>query len=1008
MLRSILYWVFTWLVCYASEAQVNGLTWHGLGIEDGLSQATNAFVYKDSRGFVWISSIAGLNRYDGTSIKVYMPNEDDPASMLGENIQSEFYEDANGDIWFATHDGINKYNWNQDCFDHYQIRNSDDDRDGIFQEGYYIFYLDPQQYLWLLVEDNYMFTFHIPTGEMTFKGIVKKNSVRCLPITDPSGNITSILLRGRDWPGINVVDIKPNRVMSQPRILSTSEHIQRNNIKPVLAEGDTTVWFLTPNALIQYSFINGNSASYPMSESESMIRLNDSIFLIGNLDGGLKTFNRRKLSFINEQHNTGPRSYSGGFQKINYMTQDRNGTIWLSTNGVGLHYAHPEKNKFGFIQFSDHIPFKTEIFPVKIYEHEPGQLLCFTTTDGVLEINLQPNVTVKPFEQLQELKRYKTKTVTLDTEGRYWISTWSGTFVYKPSSNELIRATDSLTLAISSYANPNGQVYFTSTSTGLWQGGFDQSGNPTYNLVGSVPPDQRYMPVLLDHKNRIWLNENVKAFKVYDPVTFDQIANIPINGICEAMALTDDQQSIFIATSTGLYEIEEKTLKLRKSYTQQTGLPAIGVNSILKDKNHKFWLGHTMGIASFNPQNGQAKAYGWEDGLPTTEFQPASCIMKNGLFCFASIGGIATFYPDSVREIRTSAIPQITGLQLNDKEPEIEIVCEKTGNTHFPEIENLTFPYRYNTISFRIHSLEYSAPETNSLRYTMEGLDKDFIIEKNGSRIRYPQMPPGEYAFFLYASNSDGIENSIPRILHIEIKSPYYRTLWFRTLVALLVFSIVAYIVYLRFSKKLELQNLRLKLYENLHDDVGSRLTAIVLSAEDLEQNENISHPKIKAISKIARSIVGNMRRLVWAIDPVNDKMMSIVQKINHDKSLILDDRIEFSIDVDESLKNLVLPGEIRYQISSVCNEAFTNISKYAQASKVTVQLKKEHKAIKLMVIDDGKGFDPEEKSKNTLEGSGYGMANMKRRASRAGGVFNIYSSPGQGTRIEFIFPFNV
>ena len=1008
MLRSIFYISFFWLACHAAISQENGFTWHELGIDDGLSQATNAFVYKDSRGFVWISSIAGLNRYDGSSLKVYMPDENDPSSMLGENIQSDFFEDNHGDIWFTTHDAINKYNWNQDCFDHYQLKRIDDSNENYYRKGYYIFYLDSEQYLWLLVEDNFLFTFHIPTGKMEFKGIVRKNSVRCLPITDPSRNITSILLRGRDWPGIDVVDIKPNREMNQPRNFSESEHIQRNNIKPVLAEGDSIVWFLSTNALVRHSLINGETVSYPMSECESMVKMNDSIFLIGSLDGGLKTFNRHRASLFNEQHDIGPRSSTGGFQKINYLSRDRDGGIWLSTNGVGLNYAHPEKNKFGFIQFSDYLPYKPEINPVKLYEYEPGKLLCFTTTDGVLEIDFLHGVTIKPFEPLEKLKTYKINTVTLDTKGRYWIGTWSGIFVYQPAINALNRVTDSLTLGLTSDAGPNGQVYFTSSLSGLWEAHFDQNGIPVYEILKNIPPDQKFIPVLLDHKNRIWLNENVKEFKIFDPITFDQIANIPINGICEALAVTEDQQSIFIASSTGLYEIDEKTLKLRKTYTPQTGLPALGINSILKDKHHRFWLGHSMGIAVFNPQNGQAKTYSWEDGLPTNEFTTASCTMQNGLFCFASVGGIATFYPDSVKEIRTTAIPQITGLQLNDKEPEIEIVCKNTGNTHFPAIENLSFPYRYNTISFRIHSLEYSASENNTLMYSMEGLDKGSITEKNGNRVRYPQMPPGDYKFVLYASNSDGIQNPIPRILHIEIKSPYYRTWWFRTLVALLVFSIVAYIIYLRFSKKLELQNLRLKLYENLHDDVGSRLTAIVLSAEDLEQNEKISHPKIKAISKIARSIVGNMRRLVWAIDPVNDKMMSIVQKINHDKSLILDDRIEFSIDVDESLKNLVLPGEIRYQISSVCNEAFTNISKYAHASKVSVQIKKEPKAIKLMVIDNGRGFDPEEKSKNTLEGSGYGMANMKRRASRAGGVFNIYSSPGQGTRIEFIFPFKV
>jgi hypothetical protein len=74
----------------------------------------------------------------------------------------------------------------------------------------------------------------------------------------------------------------------------------------------------------------------------------------------------------------------------------------------------------------------------------------------------------------------------------------------------------------------------------------------------------------------------------------------------------------------------------------------------------------------------------------------------------------------------------------------------------------------------------------------------------------------------VYAYNSDGVFNPVPREIFIRIIPPYYKTWWFYTLIALSFIGILAYIIYLRFSKALELQHVRLKLYENLHDDVGS------------------------------------------------------------------------------------------------------------------------------------------------------------------------------------------
>jgi signal transduction histidine kinase len=240
----------------------------------------------------------------------------------------------------------------------------------------------------------------------------------------------------------------------------------------------------------------------------------------------------------------------------------------------------------------------------------------------------------------------------------------------------------------------------------------------------------------------------------------------------------------------------------------------------------------------------------------------------------------------------------------------------------------------------------------------------------------------------------------------IVIYPPFYRTWWFALLTTIFVISIIVYIIYLRCSKKFELQRVRLKLYENLHDDVGSRLTAIVLSAEDLERNEQVRHPKLQNIAVIAKSIVDNMRRLVWAIDPENDKINSIMQKITHDHGLILGDSVNLQTEIEEGLRSTIVPGEIRYQISSICSEAFNNIAKYANATELRVNILKEKGYLKLVIEDNGKGFNLEEKVKNELTGSGYGLTNMNKRANRVGGKLNIYSKPGEGTRIEVVFPF--
>ena len=143
------------------------------------------------------------------------------------------------------------------------------------------------------------------------------------------------------------------------------------------------------------------------------------------------------------------------------------------------------------------------------------------------------------------------------------------------------------------------------------------------------------------------------------------------------------------------------------------------------------------------------------------------------------------------------------------------------------------------------------------------------------------------------------------------------------------------------------------------------------------------------------------MRRLVWAIDPENDSMNSLAAKIRHDKNLILDDKIEFSLDIPRELNDMVIPGEIRYQLTSIINEALTNTSKYAQASHVWVSFSKSDRKLMLRIRDDGIGFNMDDVKNDKTKATGYGFGNMQKRISRIKGTLSIHSVPDKETTLE-------
>lgn len=992
--------LFFWIGITACYGQNQDLLFHHLRVEDGLSQTWNWFTFKDSRGFVWISSLAGLNRFDGTHVKQYIPDKTDPSSILGENIQSEFYEDQDSNLWFSTVEAINKYNWDQDCFDHYQLT----DTSGNTKVGYYIFYLDAFQNIWFLQNAQFLYTFHIPTGQFTLLGNISENTIRCKVVTTTSGEVMKILLRGMGWPSIKVVDIRHMHISGEEYDLPGTQVKNINAIDGSIIDGDTVMWILTPSNLVRYSWVTGEEKLAPIADGNDIVRLNDSTLLIGTANEGLLAFNTTRWKTISQQLKKPDQPAGLQDNTIRSLTKDKDNTLWISSNGFGVSYCNLDKKKFNTTLLEHQHQKKTGIIPLEIFQEGQESLLCFTQEDGVWKIDLSANqYQASPFEVINTKVHDKLLTVTKDHNGHYWICSWSGIFVYYPQQNKVVPVTDSKIVGTSAQAIADGSVLLTSENKGLYKGYAKEDGEVNFSLIASRKDDG--YPIMLDHKGRIWLNESYQRFVILDSSTFKPIANVPVNGMGATMVCAPDGNTIWVSAASGLYEIDDANLNVIKIYTENTGLPAKAISSMIMDHHGKLWLAHSNGIISFDPKTGNARVYTKEDGLTSLEYTSASCKLDNGEFWYGSTGELTHFFPDSIDNIQVKAFPQITELLVNDRPPEKELICEKTGATNITEIKKLTFDFKHNTITFLVNALEYSAPALNKVVYSMEGLDDGLITVANGSRVRFPNMAPGSYRFKVYAFNSDGVQNPDPHTMDIDIKPPYYKTWWFVSLMALLSIGIIAYIIYLRFSKALELQKVRLKLYENLHDDVGSRLTAIVLSAEDLERNENIHHPKLHAISQIARSIVGNMRRLVWAIDPENDSMNSLLQKITHDKSTILDDTIHFNIEMDPGIKNNIVPGEVRYQISSICNEAFTNITKYAQAKNVFVRITKESGSLKLLIRDDGIGFAPDEKTKNALTGSGYGLANMQRRASRVGGTFALNSILGQGTTIEAKFP---
>jgi anti-sigma regulatory factor (Ser/Thr protein kinase) len=400
-----------------------------------------------------------------------------------------------------------------------------------------------------------------------------------------------------------------------------------------------------------------------------------------------------------------------------------------------------------------------------------------------------------------------------------------------------------------------------------------------------------------------------------------------------------------------------------------------------------------------------AKSYNLIDGISDLNFNMyAATKAADGTMYFGTNNGITTFHPDKIIPLSIKARPTITEILVNDKIAK-NLICSTTNATNVSEIQSLSLPYSENTLFFNFSAMEYSDPMQCLYAYKMEGVDKDWVKAGTVPFARYANLPAGSYTFLIKASNSDGEWTDTPRTLHIRITPPFYKTWWFLSFIALATIALVAYIIYLRLSKVIALQKIRLNLYENLHDDIGSRLTAIVLMVDMIMQKSAIKDYKLEQIGTISRNIVANMRRLVWATAPENDALSTVAQQMQTDKRVQLSTGVKFQLTMNKALENLNIGGDKRYQMLSIFNEALTNIAKYAEATTVETRIDIRNKDLTMTIIDNGKGYDRNAKREDTVMSSGHGLRNMERRANRIKGQLEITSKLGEGTSVKLSFP---
>ncbi len=238
----------------------------------------------------------------------------------------------------------------------------------------------------------------------------------------------------------------------------------------------------------------------------------------------------------------------------------------------------------------------------------------------------------------------------------------------------------------------------------------------------------------------------------------------------------------------------------------------------------------------------------------------------------------------------------------------------------------------------------------------------------------------------------------------------FWQTGWFQ--LTLLILSSLAVVIILRLAAQLAfhrnerqlLQRERARIAREIHDDIGSRMTELVLHGEELQSGQPSGSPlqlQLGHLCEEIRGALGSMDEVLWAVNPRRDTLHDFTAYVcKYAQKFLHPTGIECLLDVEPGITATACDLPLRRSLLMAVKEALNNAVKYSEATELLLKIQWQDRRLVIIVRDNGKGFDP---AKANPERNG--LTNMAQRMTEIGGHFRLHSQPGQGCRIEFSIP---
>lgn len=973
-----------------------------IGPQQGLSEATNAFISRDSRGYTWFSSLDGVNKFDGNSVKVFKSDDSNSKSVKGEIGQSPFFEDQNGNLWFCTYTALNCYIRNKNHFRSWQVSakgNVDYGLVHLSRKGNLHFVANNQLFE-CAIEDLFQKSpaFRFTPKVVSQKFILDK---QFLVDTNAKGELKGFYSFRNFDGGLHYWKRNSNQLFSIQSLLKKSPNLK---VRQVLRDKDRhqKLWLISKQGLFSYDIENKHLTPIISAKSISHrldfncgIWLNKDYVLLSH-SNGIILFHTKSQKFIEL-----PGSSNLEGKAVQELYLDPSNILWVSIYGEGVYYSSLNKKPFQYL------PTDSEV--IGISKTPLGGVLVALSSNKTQQYNNGWQTTVL-LPSIKSLHTWPEQgTIALASHSLYFQPE------RKSSWEPITQSSSYLNLSI----NCSGNRVWLCTNEGLKSlhfldndyqlHRFDSTGIFMSNEIHDLFFDPELQKIYL-----CFNNEQIRVF-TKGKNKWRKEAFIPINAVFNHHSYVPQLNEYWIATTNGILCIHRIS---NKSYWLHEQHPELkrNVKSLITDTLGNVWIIGNFKIFRYNVKHQNIKKFSTEDGLTAGQFsQAATARSSTGKIWVGGQNGLIFFNPATFVENQNLAQIALQEFKINDTP-----LPDRSPN----EIKKLTLPWHQNNLFFHLVAIEYTAPKSNQLEYQLKGWEKSSNLTGPVAQVKYNRLTPGEYTLMVRAANNNGVWSAWQEKMKIEIRPPFWQTLAFRILIIVLLgFSIWGAIrLYIRAKLRKERmlsaqKDARIKeqqrILREVHDDLGSSLTQIqhIRRRVTQEQAENRNSADFEELCDLSTDLFARLGEVIVNIDEGPIQLATLLQKIERHahRYLSIQNNLDTIIEIPAEIPNLELRNETRQHLELIVKECLHNIVKHAQATQVQLRFQIADK-LSIAIQDNGVGIAylpdqvPLKNTSSYWQKQGNGLRNLRQRASELGGSI-FWQNLDPGTLIELEVP---